>query len=85
MFIMANSDMPFNPQYVKPNQLPQTIQAQLPTAAVGQTFGPYKEQNFYVVSKLLDKKTSDSTLSRHILIAFKGSPGRRSYKIQRTG
>lgn len=74
MFIMANSDMPFNPQYVKPDQLPQTIQAQIPSAAIGQTFGPYKEQNFYVVSKLLDKKTSDSTLSRHILIAFKGSP-----------
>ncbi|WP_343665334.1 peptidylprolyl isomerase [Chryseobacterium mucoviscidosis] len=78
MFIMANSDMPFNAQYLKPNQLPQTIQAQLPTAAIGQTFGPYKEQNFYVVSKLLDKKTSDSTLSRHILIAFKGSPAGES-------
>ncbi len=74
MFVMANSDMPYNPQYLKPNQLPQTIQAQIPSAAIGQTFGPYKEQNFYVVSKLLDKKTSDSTLSRHILIAFKGSP-----------
>lgn len=74
MFVMANSDMPFNAQYMSPGQLPQTIQAQVPTAAVGQVFGPYKEQNFYVVSKLLDKKTSDSTLSRHILIAFKGSP-----------
>jgi len=74
MFVTANSDMPFNPQYLKPTQLPQTIQGQLATATVGQTFGPYKEQNFYVVSKLIDKKTSDSTLSRHILIAFKGSP-----------
>lgn len=74
MFVMANSDMPFNAQYMSPAQLPQTIQAQVPSAAVGQVFGPYKEQNFYVVSKLLDKKTSDSTLSRHILIAFKGSP-----------
>lgn len=74
MFVMANSDMPFNAQYMSPGQLPQTIQAQVPTAAVGQVFGPYKEQNFYVVSKLLNKKTSDSTLSRHILIAFKGSP-----------
>ncbi|KMQ69577.1 peptidylprolyl isomerase [Chryseobacterium sp. FH2] len=74
MFVMANSDMPFNAQYLKPNQLPQTIQGQIASAAIGQTFGPYKEQNFYVVSKLLDKKTSDSTLSRHILIAFKGSP-----------
>lgn len=74
MFVMANSDMPFNNQYLKPNQLPQAVQAQIATAAVGQTFGPYKEQNFYIVSKLVGKKTSDSTLSRHILIAFKGSP-----------
>ncbi|SHL18554.1 SurA N-terminal domain-containing protein [Chryseobacterium polytrichastri] len=74
MFVMANSDMPFNNQYLKPSQLPQSVQAQIATAAVGQTFGPYKEQNFYVVSKLVGKKTSDSTLSRHILIAFKGSP-----------
>jgi peptidyl-prolyl cis-trans isomerase D len=73
MFVMANSDMPFNPQYVTPNQLPQTIQGQVATAAIGQTFGPYKEQNFYVVSKLLDKKASDSTLSKHILIAYKGA------------
>ncbi|RNA61218.1 peptidylprolyl isomerase [Chryseobacterium nematophagum] len=74
MFVMANSDMPFSNQYVQPSQLPPTIQAQIATASVGQTFGPYKEQNLYVVSKLLGKKTSDSTLSRHILIAFKGSP-----------
>ncbi|WP_100075963.1 SurA N-terminal domain-containing protein [Chryseobacterium camelliae] len=74
LFVMANSDMPFTNQYFKPEQLPQTIQGPIATAAIGQTFGPYKEQNFYVVSKLIDKKTSDSTLSRHILIAFKGSP-----------
>ncbi|MEY8758008.1 peptidylprolyl isomerase [Chryseobacterium tongliaoense] len=80
MFVMANSDMPFNNQYLKPNQLPQTIQGQIATAAIGQTFGPYKEQNFYVVSKLLNKKTSDSTLSRHILIAFKGSPAGEGVK-----
>jgi peptidyl-prolyl cis-trans isomerase D len=73
MFVMANSDMPYNNQYVTPNQLPQTIQGQIATAAVGQTFGPYKEQNFYVVSKLVDKKPSDSTLSKHILIAYKGA------------
>lgn len=74
MYVTLNSDMPFNDQYFPANQLPQSIQAWAPTAAVGQTYGPYKEQNFYVVSKLLNKKTSDSTLSRHILIAYKGSP-----------
>jgi len=73
MFVMANSDMPFNNQYAEINQMPQTLKGKLETAAIGQTFGPYKEQNFYVVSKLLDKKPSDSTLSKHILIAYKGA------------
>lgn len=74
MFVTANSDAPFNPQYVNPAQLPPTIKDQITAAAVGQTFGPYKEQDVYVVSKLVGKRASDSTLSRHILIAFKGSP-----------
>jgi len=73
MFVMANSDMPFNSQYVAANQLPQALQGQIATAAIGQTFGPYKEQNVYVASKLLDKKASDSTSSSHILIAYKGA------------
>ncbi|KIC62407.1 peptidylprolyl isomerase [Chryseobacterium taiwanense] len=73
MFVMANSDMPFNDQYVAANQLPQALQGQIATAAIGQTFGPYKEQNVYVASKLLDKKASDSTSSSHILIAYKGA------------
>jgi peptidyl-prolyl cis-trans isomerase D len=73
MFVMANSDVPFNNQYVPVNQMPQGLQGKLETAAIGQTFGPYKEQNLYVVSKLIDKKASDSTLSKHILIAYKGA------------
>lgn len=73
MFVMANSDVPFNNQYVPLNQMPQGLQGKLETAAIGQTFGPYKEQNLYVVSKLVDKKASDSTLSKHILIAYKGA------------
>lgn len=73
MFIALNSDFPFNPQYFSANQLPLEIKDKVSTASIGQTFGPYKEQNFYVVSKLLDKKASDSTLSKHILIAYKGA------------
>ena len=73
MFVTLNSDLPFNPSYFSANQLPQTVQGQIASASVGQTFGPYKEQNYLVVSKLLDKKTSDSTLSKHILIAYKGA------------
>lgn len=73
LFVMANSDMPYNHTYLNPNQLPRTIQSQVASASVGQVFGPYKEQHFYVVSKLVGKKPSDSTLSRHILISYKGN------------
>ena len=73
MFVELNSDIPFIPQYVSPTQLPAELKDKIATAAIGQTFGPYKEQTLYVVSKLLDKKASDSTLSKHILIAYKGA------------
>ncbi len=73
MFVELNSDVPFIPQYVSPTQLPAELKDKIATAAIGQTFGPYKEQTLYVVSKLLDKKASDSTLSKHILIAYKGA------------
>ena len=73
MFVELNSDVPFIPQYVSPNQIPAGLKDKIATATIGQTFGPYKEQTLYVVSKLLDKKASDSTLSKHILIAYKGA------------
>lgn len=73
MFVSLNSDLPYNPTYFSAEQLPAAIKDQVAGAAVGTTFGPYKEQNFYVVSKLLDKKPSDSTLSRHILVSYKGN------------
>ncbi|MDR2205628.1 MAG: SurA N-terminal domain-containing protein [Flavobacteriaceae bacterium] len=73
LFVTANSDMPFNSQYFSANQLPAGVKDKIPTANIGQVFGPYKEQNFYIVTKLVDKKPSDSTLSSHILIAYQGA------------
>lgn len=73
LFVMVNSDVPFNSQYFPANQMPQGLIGKIETAAVGQTFGPYKEQDLLVVSKLVGKKASDSTLSKHILIAYKGA------------
>ncbi len=73
MFVALNSDTPFNPQYFSADQLPAEIKGKVAGAAIGTSFGPYKEQNLYVVSKILDKKPSDSTLSRHILVSYKGN------------
>lgn len=73
LFVETNSDMRFTPQYFSLNQLPQGLKDKIGTAVAGQVIGPYKEQNFYVASKVLDRKPSDSTLSKHILIAYKGA------------
>ncbi|MFW2134817.1 SurA N-terminal domain-containing protein [Chryseobacterium sp. TY4] len=73
MFVELNSDVPYIPQYLKPEQLPSSLKDKIAGAAVGQTFGPYKEQNYYIVSKLIDKKPTDSTMSSHILIGYKGA------------
>lgn len=80
MFVTLNSDLPFNGRYLPLNQLPQSIKNQVSSASVGQVFGPYKEQNYHIISKLLGKKVSDSTLSRHILIAHKDSPAGQGTK-----
>ncbi|MBC7555693.1 MAG: peptidylprolyl isomerase, partial [Chryseobacterium sp.] len=72
-FIALNSDLPYNAQYFSQAQLPTGIKDQAASAGIGQSFGPYKEQSLYVVSKILDKKPSDSTLSRHILVSYKGN------------
>ncbi len=74
MFVKVNSDVDYNPQYLPLDQQPENIREFLKTAAPGQSFGPYKFQdNFYVVSKLMGKKPSDSIRSRHILITYKGN------------
>lgn len=73
MFVSLNSEAQFDPRYHPLNQLPQALQSQIAGASVGQIFGPYKEQDVYVVSKLVGKKPSDSTLARHILISYKGN------------
>lgn len=73
LFVEANSDVRFNPSYMNANMLPVAIKDKVAGAAVGQIFGPYKEAGYYVISKLVGKKPSDSTLSSHILIAYKGA------------
>ncbi|MDL1913971.1 MAG: peptidylprolyl isomerase [Bergeyella sp.] len=71
LYASLNSDVPVAPNYFTKEQLPQEIQSQISSAHAGQIFGPYKNQKYFVVSKLLDKKPSDSTLARHILISYK--------------
>lgn len=75
-----HSDIKIPIRYVAANQQPQPIQSWVTSAEIGSTFGPYVQENYYVVSKLLDKKASDSILSKHILISFKGAGDQKQVK-----
>ena len=75
MFVTINSDIPYNPNYFTKSQIPEGLKDKITTASVGQIVGPIKEQGYYIVAKLLDKRKmpSDSVKSSHILFAYKGA------------
>ena len=67
-FVNLNSDVQFVEKYLKQTELPDTLK-KLYTGKVGETYGPYFENNTYKIARLADiKNLSDSVKARHILI-----------------
>ena len=72
-FISEYSDVPENTNYIfKTNQPKDSIF----DMAVGSIFGPYEEQGYYKLSKVVEKKDVQEAQASHILISFKetGNP-----------
>lgn len=73
-FINANSEIKFNNTFSFKNTLPTEIADSVFARNVGEYYGPYKQNNFLVISKVIaEEQLSDSIKSRHILIPFKGA------------
>ncbi len=73
-FVNTNSDVKFTDAYVSKSGLPATVADSIFNLSIHQVFGPYKDANFYKVSKLVAvKQLPDSVKARHILIPFVGS------------
>lgn len=77
-------DKAFNSQYKQDNQLSPAIQNWVKTASYGQISPAYKEGNYYVLSKFLGRKNSDSVVARNILITYTESNVQIQPKKQRT-
>ena len=72
-FVNSNSDIKFNPNYFRTSELPLALRDSVTKLSKNQYFGPYKEGEFFILSKLLDaKQMPDSVKVRHILIPFIG-------------
>ena len=74
-FVNANSDdIKYNDRFLKKSALPETIADTIFNQEIGFIYGPYKEGNYYKLSKLVDRTTlPDSAKTRHILIPFIGA------------
>lgn len=71
-FVNANSDVAFDSTYYAKTELPAEFAEQLYNLPVGEVFGPYLFNNYYCVSKLINKKNvTESVDASHILIAYK--------------
>jgi len=73
-FAENNSDLPFSDNYLVKAQLPKKIADSILIAKVGDIIGPYKEKDYYMLTKVLGfKQIPDSVKASHILISYKGA------------
>ncbi|WP_185859830.1 peptidylprolyl isomerase [Blattabacterium cuenoti] len=73
IFVSTQSEKPFDSNFYLKNHLPPILQNfVVNNNKIGSMFGPIKEDNIYVMAKMIGKKMiSDSVLSSHILISHK--------------
>ncbi|MGB7394493.1 MAG: peptidylprolyl isomerase [Pricia sp.] len=72
-FLDRNSDIKFDTIYQEKNQLPTQFADTLMGLQVGETFGPYRDGDFFKVTKMMDRKANGSVKASHILIGYEGA------------
>jgi len=82
-FLERNSDIQFDALFKAKKDLPQLFADTLMTLKVGQTYGPYRDGDFYKVSKMVARKSNGSVKASHILIGYEGAE-RANPEIKRT-
>lgn len=73
-FLAANSAFAYNDQFLSKDGLPTNLADSIYALEVNEIYGPYKQDNFYIATKLVEvTQKPDSVKVRHILIPFIGS------------
>ncbi|WP_375325514.1 peptidylprolyl isomerase [Flagellimonas sp. GZD32] len=72
-FLDRNSDTKYDTIYKAKKDLPSVAADTLFTMEIGDIYGPYKDGDFYKVSKIMGKKANGSVKASHILIAWAGA------------
>lgn len=73
-FRTNSSDTPLDLNYYTKTRVQKTLADTIFSFSKGQVYGPYKDGNYFKLTKVVDvKQLPDSVKSRHILIPFLGS------------
>jgi len=72
-FINQNSEIKFDSIYVPKGSLPNNDANILFNLNKNQIYGPYLDDEFFKISRMLDKKKGGNVRASHILISYKGS------------
>ncbi|MGV8947500.1 MAG: peptidylprolyl isomerase [Lutibacter sp.] len=77
------SDLAFDNNYYYKSQLPESISDTIFGASVGTVVGPYKDNGFYKISKIIETaQLPDSVKSSHILVPYAGAVRSASLKTK---
>ncbi len=82
-FLDRNSDVKFDTIYRAKKELPSNFADTLMTLKVGELFGPYRDGDFFKVSKMVNRKPNGSVKASHILIQYEGAE-RANPDVKRT-
>ncbi|AWH84948.1 peptidylprolyl isomerase [Flavobacterium album] len=72
-FVNMNSEIPYDSTYVTKDRLPVEHAQQIFGLAKGDVYGPYIDNGYYKLTKMVNRKAGGSVDASHILISFSGS------------
>lgn len=71
-FVNANSDVKYDTTYIAKKDLPLDFAEQLFNLPKGEVFGPYIDNGYYKLSRMVNRKPGATAKASHILIAYAG-------------
>lgn len=72
-FVNANSDMKYDTTYVAKKDLPLEHAEQIYNMPAGEVYGPYIDNGYYKLTRMISKKSGATVNASHILVAYKGA------------
>ena len=82
-FLDRNSDSKYDTIYKSKNDLPSVVADTLMALGIGEIYGPYRDGDFFKVSKIMGKKANGTVKASHILFTWQGAE-RANPSITRT-